>query len=96
MTKPHQSSPLYGTRVFYPGCVHSFIIADKISIFYVFVKLNHFFITFQTCVLGLTRSDYMVDYASSDRELRLRQIEINTIASGMCGLGQDRIRNLHQ
>ena len=60
-----------------------------------------FFVTFQTCALGLTRSDYMVDYASSsggtpDGELRLRQIEINTIASGMCGLGQDKVQSLHQ
>ena len=93
MTKPYQSFPaIWYTCMLFWVC--SFI--HYISIFYVFVKLNHFFITFQTCVLGLTRSDYMVDYASSDRELRLRQIEINTIASGMCGLGQDRIRNLHQ
>ena len=63
---------------------------------YVCIQLS---IKLQTCALGLTRSDYMIDYSSSGApggELRLRQIEINTIASGMCGLGQDRVRNLHQ
>ena len=63
--------------------------------------IRMFRITFQTCALGLTRSDYMVDCTCAytgepDGELRLRQIEINTIASGMCGLGQDKVRNLHQ
>ena len=65
------------------------------------VKLYFLLILFQTCVLGLTRSDYMVDYASSspgapDRELRLRQIEINTISSSFFALTQDRVQNLQQ
>ena len=53
----------------------------------------------QTCTLGLIRSDYMVDYVPSemtDGQLRLRQIEINTIASGLFGLSQNRIQQFHQ
>ena len=55
-------------------------------------------IPFQTCALGLLRSDYMVDYDGSsvapDREPRLRQIEINTISSSFFALTQDKVRNL--
>ena len=40
----------------------------------------------QTCVIGIHRCDYMLDWNETDDNLALKQIEMNTISCSNMGL----------
>lgn len=48
----------------------------------------------QTCILGIYRCDYMLDW-NGDGSMGLRQIEINTVACGMLSFGQ-RLKSFYE
>lgn len=51
-------------------------------------------LSLQTCVLGIHRCDYMLDWRETDG-LALRQIEMNTISCGMMGLNAG-LKSFHE
>lgn len=52
-------------------------------------------------VLGINRVDYMLDYREVTEgegmaSLGIKQVEVNTIAAGLCGLTQGRVQDFHR
>lgn len=57
-------------------------------------KVVCFFLSYQSIVLGLNRSDYMLDHRDNGTST-LKQIEINTIAASFGGLSS-RTPDVHR
>ena len=51
-------------------------------------------------VLGIYRSDYLLDYrrgaCPEDATLSIKQVEMNTISTASVGLSQEKIQNFHK
>ena len=52
------------------------------------------YLSLQTCVLGIQRCDYMLDW-QEDSGLALRQIEMNTVSASMAALSF-RLKSFHE